>query len=141
MTIFPGTDNWRQGMQEVCAAIDETFGELVEVTPAIAPKPNFPTEVLPEKAVTVTAVFTQKAETVIMGKEHHVGGHSLSPLVSTSKPVFQFGYGVLPFPMQQGYRIMRLCSGELFEATDVRPDGVARIVVPVVQLGRQKEQW
>jgi hypothetical protein len=34
---------------------------------------------------------------------------------------------------------MRLCSGELFEVTDVRPDGVARIVVKVTQLGRQSE--
>jgi hypothetical protein len=46
---------------------------------------------------------------------------------------------VLPFPLHQSYRITRLCSGETFEVTNVKPDGVSRIVAKVVQLGMQSE--
>src|SRR5690349_19934465 len=105
--LFPETGNWRAGMQDVSAAIDDTMGELVTVTPASAPKPNFPAVPDPSKAATVTAVFTNKAKSVIMGE--NVGrmnsGHSISPIVSTSEPIFSFAYGVLPFPLMQGYRI------------------------------------
>ena len=66
-----------------------------------------------------------------------MGGHSVSPLVSTSEPIFQFGYGVLQWPLRQSYRITRLCSGETFEVKDVKPDGVSRICAHVVELGRQ----
>ena len=139
--LFPETDNWRAGMQDVSAAIDDTMGELVTVTPAEVPKPNFSSVPDPSKAVTVVAVFTSEAKTVLLGD--NVGrmgaGHSLSPLVSTSEPIFSFGYGVLPFPIRQSYRIRRECNGETFEVTDVKPDGVSRIVVKVVQLGRQSE--
>jgi hypothetical protein len=80
-----------------------------------------------------------KAKTILMGSEGKISGHSLSPLVETSEPIFSFGYGVLPFLPRQSYRITRLCSGETFEVTDVKPDGVARIVCKVVQLGGQLE--
>lgn len=136
--LFPGTDNWRAGMQDVSAAIDETMGELVKVTPAEVQKVNFPSEAYPSRAATVTAVFTSKSKLIPMG-EGKMGGHSVSPLVETSEPIFTFGYGVLPFPLRQSYRITRLCSGETFEVTNVKPDGVSRIVANVVQLGRQRE--
>jgi hypothetical protein len=137
--LFPGTDNWRAGMQGTSAAIDETMGELVTVTPATVPAINFPSVADPSKAVTVTAVFTSKAKSVWTGSEGKAGGHTISPLIETSEPIFQFGYGTLPFPIRQSYRITRLCSGETFEVTNVKPDGVSRIVCTVVQLGRQSE--
>lgn len=139
--LFPKAENWRAGMQDVSAAIDETMGELVTVTPADVLRPNFPSTVYPLRAVTVTAVFTSEAKTVVAGESagRMSSGHSISPLISTSEPIFTFGYNVLPFPIKQSYRIKRECSGETFEVTDVKPDGVARIVVKVVQLGRQRE--
>ncbi|SFO17721.1 hypothetical protein SAMN05216330_10294 [Bradyrhizobium sp. Ghvi] len=140
--LFPDSNNWRAAMQEVSAAIDDSMGELVEVTPyAGTPVPNFPAVPDPSKAVTVTAVFTNRAEQVIMGENSGriASGHSISPIVSTSKPVFSFGYGVLPFPLSQGYRIMRLCDRSLYEIKDVQDDGVSRIAAPVVMLGRARE--
>ena len=125
-------------MQDVSAAIDETMGELVTVTPAASPAPNFPAVSDPARAVTVTAVFTRKAENALGGSRVH-GGQTITPLVSTSKPVFQFGYNTLPFPIRQNYRIKLLRTGELFEVTDVKADGVSRITVDVNQLGIQKE--
>jgi hypothetical protein len=135
--LFP--DNWRAGMQDASAAIDDTMGELVTVTPASVPQVNFPSVADSSKAVTVTAVFTSKAETVWMGNEGRISGHSVSPLIQTSKPIFSFAYDALPFPIRQSYRITRNCSGEVFEVTNIEPDGVARIVCKVVQLGRQSE--
>jgi hypothetical protein len=137
--LFPETDNWRAGMQDVSAAIDDTMGELVRVTPASPPAPNFPATADASRAVTVTAVFTSKAKTVLMGNENRISGHSVSPLIETSEPIFSFAMGVLPFPICQHYRITRLCSGEVFEVTKPESDGVARIVCKVVQLGRQSE--
>ena len=140
--LFPDTNNWRAGMQDVSAAIDETMGELVEVTPYVGtPVPNFAAVPDPSKAVTVTAVFTNKAAMVGMGESlGRIGtGHALHPVISTNKPIFSFGYGVLPFPLRQGYRIMRLCDRSLYEIKDVQDDGVSRITTPVVMLGRAKE--
>jgi hypothetical protein len=116
----------------------ETMGELVTVTPATAQKVNFPSVPDPSKSVTVVATFMNKAKTVIMGNEGKMGGHSLSPLVETSEPVFEFGYDVLramPYPLQQSYRITRLCNGVTYEITNIKPDGVSRQCVKVVQLG------
>jgi hypothetical protein len=138
--LFPLTGNWRAGMQEFSAAVDDTMGEMVTVTPATAPAPNFPSVADPSRSVTVVAAFMSKAKTILMGEGGKIGGgHSLSPLIETSEPVFSFGYNVLPFPIRQSYRITRLCSGETFEVTNVKPDGVSRIVVHVVQLGVQSE--
>jgi hypothetical protein len=136
--LFPGTDNWRAGMQEVSAAIDETQGELVTVTPASVPKVNFASVLDPSRSVTVVATFMNRARTVIMGNEGKMGGHSLSPLVETSEPVFEFSYDVLrsmPYLLQQSYRITRLCNGAVYEITNIKPDGVSRTCVKVVQLG------
>lgn len=142
--LFPDTNNWRAGMQDVSAAIDESMGELVQVTPYVGtPRPNFPAVPDPARAVTVTAVFTNKARSIIMGENNGriASGHSVSPIVSTSEPIFSFGYGVLSFPLMQGYRIMRLCNRALFEITDVKPDGVSRIEVKVVRLGIAEEEF
>ena len=125
-------------MQDFSDAVDDTMGELVTVTPAVVPRPNFPSVPNPTKAVTVVANFTSRSKTIPMG-EGKIGGLSVSPLVQTFEPVFEFGYNVLPWPIQQSFRITRECSGEVFEVTNVKPDGVARICVHVVQLGRASE--
>lgn len=140
--LFLEASNWRAGMQDVSAAIDDTFGEIVTVTPVQAGKPNFPGAPEPERAVTVTAVFTSPAKRVDMGKppdnwRRESGG---AVHISSSDPSFSFRSGTLPFAMSQGFRIQVCRTGELFEVKDVKPDSVARIVCTVVQLGRQSER-
>lgn len=139
--LFPLAGNWRNAMQVFSQAVDDTMGELVVVTPATIPKTNFPSVPDPSRSVTVVAVFTNKATTVTMGPEGKMGGYTVSPLISTSKPVFDFAYGALPWPIRRSYRLTRLCNGETYEVTDVKPDGVARIVVNVVMLGRASEDY
>ena len=60
--LFPLTANWRAGMQEFSAAVDDTKGELVTVTPADVQKINFPSVADPSRSVTVVAAFMSKAK-------------------------------------------------------------------------------
>lgn len=138
--LFPGANDWRAGMQDVSAAIDDTMGEAVIVTPVRSGGVNFPTIPEPERAISTTAVFMAKPETVVMGENKIRGrGHSMSPLISTNVPVFSFDHKALPWPVKQGFRIKLCRTGESFEVTDIKDDSVARIEVKVVHLGRAKE--
>jgi hypothetical protein len=68
----------------------ETMGELVTVTPASAPKVNFPSVADPSRSVTVVAVFKNKAKTVIMGSEGKMGGRAFSkPARRDLRPCFR----------------------------------------------------
>lgn len=135
MTLFNGSDNWRAAMQEASQAITETMGECVRVTPAVIPAPNFPSVPQPEHAVVVAAVYTAPHRKIAMGRNFDG-----APIMSTRAPQFQFAYGVLPFALQQYYRLERICNGELFEVTDVRSDSVSMITCDCVQLGRPKAE-
>lgn len=129
--------HWRESMvNEVSAAIDECFAERVTVCPVMPGKPNFQGTPIPDKAVTVAAVFLSPATLIRLGADR-AREHGLSVPISTRKPSFSFGYGVLPFVTLQGYQIKRLCSGEIFEITDIQDDGVSRIVCLVNQMGRE----
>jgi hypothetical protein len=136
MTLFPGSGNWRSEMQNLGFAVNDVMGELVLVTPATTPKVNYPSIDDITKAVSVVATFTNKSKTVIMGNEGRAGGLSVSPLVQTSEPIFQFARDILPFPLKQHYRIARYCNGARYEVTNVKDDGVAFIYASVVILGR-----
>jgi len=125
-------------------AVNDVMGELVLVTPATSPKVNFPSIDDITKAVSVVATFTNKAKTVIMGNEGKIGSLSVSPLVQTSEPVFQFTRDILPFPLKQGYRIARYCNGARYEVKNVKDDGVTFIYASVVRLGailKSKSGW
>jgi hypothetical protein len=135
-------DSWRTAMQGVAAEIDATMGECVIVTPVdyANSEVNFPKQMLPGSAVIVTAVYTE-TPTHALGKPSRMkygSGYEGAPLVTTRKPGFSFAFGAVPFALGQGCRIERRCSGEIFEITDVKSDGVSRIECNVVQLGRQR---
>ncbi|WP_291842975.1 hypothetical protein [Bradyrhizobium sp.] len=132
MTLFPGSDNWRAGMQEVSQAIADTMGESVRVTPTNTPAPNFPAVPQYERAVIAQAVYLAPHKTQVMGRKGD------SPRISTRAPRFEFALGALPFALQQKFWITRLCSNETFEITDIRSDAVSMIACDCVQLGRAK---
>jgi hypothetical protein len=133
MALFPGSDNWRQGMQSVAQAITDTMGECVRVTPTTIPGPNHPATPQHDRAVTAQAVYIAPHKAVVMGRKFDG-----APIVSTRAPRFEFAFGALPFALEQKFWITRLCSGEEFEITDVRSDSVSMITCDCVQLGRAK---
>lgn len=126
-------------MQDVSAAIDETMGEPVTITPVIR-KPNFSPIPHDARRAAAVAVFTWKSKSSFQeqtGKRANAGQSSFTPLmeIESREPVFNFTTAALPFPILHGYRIGR-CDGTTFEVTKVELDGVARTVVHVMQLGR-----
>ena len=136
--LFPDANNWRAGMQDVAAAVEDTMGELVTVTPIKPRRPNTQSEPDEARAVSAIAVFTSKASTAF-GPTRSSGGVEIAPMIDTRDPVFQFALNAVPFPLSQGYFIHRTCSGETFEVTRVQPDGVSSIVCHVVRFGRTKK--
>lgn len=129
-----GAPDWRGVMQDVSRAITTHLGgELVLVTPALATKPNFPAEMGHDKAAHAMAIFLAPSANVDMrtGRRMDAGA-----VISTRSPRFELEYRHgLPFEPRQGFWITR-CNRERFEIVDVKPDGVARIICTVVQLGR-----
>ena len=137
------TDHFRAAMSDVADAINDEMGETVLITPYIA-KPNFPSQLdVTRPAFSITAVFTHKAVTTFgneEGKHKMPGRHdSLEVGISTSRPIFSVKACDLPFDLRQSYRIQRCHDGSLWEITDLRPDGVSRIEIRVVQLGRRSQ--
>jgi hypothetical protein len=120
-------------MQEVSQAITDTMGEAVRVIPTEIPAPNFPAVPQYPRAVIVQAVYIAPHKKVVMGR--YVDG---APVLSSRAPCFQFAFGALPFALKQKFWIVRLCSNEMFEITDVKSDSVAMITCDCVQLGRAK---
>jgi hypothetical protein len=110
-------------------SIDE-FGESFTLAPFTAMRVNFPTSPDPSRSgVSFQGVFERDAKDVTLGLEEvHVSTRRLciTALVCHVPDV------------RQGDRITHTVTGELFEVTDVRPDGLSGVAIRLVQLGRQK---
>ncbi len=126
--------NWRAGMQAASAAIDQNFGERLTIIPCIA-RPNFPTE--PDREtppVNLQGEFMYRAKLALdtgRGKGGHGGG-----LVQSQDPIATFSHAALPWLPQRGDRIRREVDGTVFEVTSTKSDGVARVTLDLVELGR-----
>ena len=133
-------DTFRGYMAECADAIDDIMGERVIIIPTIR-KPNFQPVAENGKAFEVVAAFTYVSELAFSasggGKGRFQGTVTTDPMlpVQTRKPLFSFNANTLPFPIQRGFQIQRCFDASLWEATTVKPDGVSRIAVEVVQLG------
>ena len=65
--------------------------------------------------------------------------YDLAPLISTRHPVFSVKACDLPYQLRQSYRITRCHDQTIWEITDIQPDGVSRLSIDVVQLGRASQ--
>jgi hypothetical protein len=136
-------DTYRGYMAECADAINDMMGERVIVTPTTS-KPNFPPIAQIDKAVEVVAAFTWVSETIFGGsggggRQRGSGGIDVMLPVQSRKPLFSFKADTLPFPLHAGFRIQRCADASLWEITTVKPDGVSRVAVEVVQLGLAAE--
>ena len=129
--------DWRCGMENVAAAIDDAFGECVIVTPTLF-KPNH--QPIADTATAFQTVATFTWRNVVKFKQNSgTAFQTQEPFVESREPVFSFSRHNLPMALKHLWQITRLCDGNVFEITKVEPDGVARIVVNAVQLGRQEQ--
>jgi hypothetical protein len=135
-------DLYRGYMAECADAIDEFMGEKVIVIPTQG-IPNFPKEPIAGQEIETIAVFTWVSETGFNNADAKRISFSrevdLAPLLTTRKPRFSFKANYLPFPILSGYRIQRCVDASLWDVTSAKPDGVSRIEVAVVQLGRSTQ--
>ena len=134
-------DSFRESMREVAAAIDTMFGERVLVIPTMT-RPNYPPENVMSAAFETIAAFTWVSKLVFDDAKHSrtagSGSFDVSLPIASRDPKFSFNVHTLPQPIMRGYRLQRCCDGTTWDVTNVKPDGVSRIVADVVQLGRQE---
>ena len=105
------------------------FGEWFTHTPYSA-KPNFPSEPDPTRAgATLQMVYERDAKRLMLGMEE-AGVSTRSPEVTAMVCDFLS-------PVRQKDRFTHCLTGEVFEVTDPKPDGLAGITICMVQLGRR----
>jgi len=122
--------------------LDENFGEVVWIR-FMHTKPNFPPSPDPARPpVEAVAVFQWRSaftggrtpdDRDVRRVPWHAGDKS-APEIATRVPQFSFSAPCAPV-LKRGDRIKRCVDGTEFEVTAVLPDGAARILVQVVQLG------
>lgn len=130
--------NWREGIAAASAKIDALFGEALVITPCYQ-VPNYPAVPYLKESIEVQGVFSYKADFALNTGDsfnHRRGGGGV---VETRKPIASFSRAQTPWMLEHGDQIARLCDGSLFEIISIEPDGVARIVCNLNQLGRANQ--
>lgn len=107
------------------------FGECFVIQPFRTMQVNFPTSADPtRKQRSFSAVFERDAKNMSVGMQE----------VTVSTRHLCVTALVCDIPdVRQGDRLTHLLTGEMFELTDVRPDGLSGVELRMVQLGRAKQ--
>lgn len=132
-------DEFRNAMQDVAAAIDETMSERLLIIPS-SQRPNFPSVQHHERAFEVIGVFAWISKLVFDNSKHSrtagSGGYDISLPIQSRDPKFSFTANAMTESIQRTNWIQRCVNGDIFEVTNLKPDGVSRILADVVQIGR-----
>ena len=123
--------SWFDDEAQATAGIIEEFGEWFDYTPYRVARVNFPAGIDQTRtAYSFTGVFERDAKNVSLGLEE----------VNISTRQLCVTAMVCDVPgIAQGDRITYRLTGELFEITDVRPDGLSGVGLRLTQLGRAKQ--
>lgn len=114
-----------QSLQEVI----EEFGEQFRYAPYRTMQVNFPTGPDPTRpSHDFDAVFERNPKNLMLGLEE--------VRVSTRHLCLTTLVCYAPH-VRQGDRITHKLTNEMFEVTDVKPDGMSGVEISLVQLGRQ----
>ncbi len=130
------SNGWLPDMQNVAAEIASTFGEALLLIPCDR-RPNFQAKPDPSRGVQIQGVFTWRSKMVF--KLNAGDSSRQSGLADSREPVASFPRDALPWSINLGDQVERLCSGELFEVKSVEPDGVSMTTLRLLQLGRQSQ--
>lgn len=124
------TGSWFDAEAESLRAQIEEFGEEFNCFPHTTQRINFPTVPDPSRpSYSFEGIFERDAKNVALGLgEVNVSTRHLcvTALVCDVEGI------------AQGDRLQHKDTGELFEVTDVRPDGLSGVELRMTQLGRQK---
>ena len=129
-------ENWRGKMQGASAEIDSRFGERFYIGMAKR-EPNARVKPSGDGAFEIDAVFSYRSETVFRhdATTRQAGGL----LVETRTPTVSFSHRACPVMIQHGDVLTRVADGSQWEVKKVKPDGVSRIVLDLVQRGVQEQ--
>ena len=125
-------ESWRGKMQDASAEIDMRFGEQFIIGLATR-RPNFPVEPSGDGAFYITAVFSHRSDTTF--RHDATTRQSGGILVESRVPIVTFSHRACPYALKIGDVLTRCCDGSQYEAKAIKPDGVSRIVVDLVQRG------
>ena len=130
-------DTFRDAMRDVASEIDLVLGERVGYTDAQSS--DYPPKNVMEAAFETIAAFVWVSKLVFDDSKHsrtaESGGFYVSLPVQSRDPKFSFNLHTLPQPILRAYRLQRCVDGSIWDVTNVKPDGVSRIVADVVQIG------
>lgn len=128
MSFFQGA-GWRVKMQDVARSIDDNLGaEELAITP-VRGVVNKTAEPIDSETFLCCGRFNWRYEMAL---------NQAGLPVSSRKPEFSIRYEqIAERTIARGYRITRLCTGEVFEVANVKDDGVSRVEYDVVQQGLQ----
>lgn len=140
---MPFSSMFRDAASDMASAINETMGETVTVFPYAA-KPNYsPVPDASRPAFSVAMVFTHKSEMAFSDKSAYRPSGSretdVAIAIQTRRPVFSVKACDLPYPLRQKDRLQRCWDKTEWEITSVKPDGISRIEIDVVQSGRTSQ--
>lgn len=122
------TGSWFDAEAQSLADNIQEFGEQFTLQPYRVMKVNFPSGPDPtRKAYSFWAVFERDAKEMSLGMQE----------VTVSTRHLCVTALVCDVPdIRQSDRLTHLLTGELFELTDVKPDGLSGVEMRMVQLGR-----
>lgn len=123
---------WFEDEQQVLFNALDEFGEEFVLVGYQPPKPNFTsTGPDPERPATrIRAVFEREADTVKLGSE--------SAPISSRDPRLTVALSEMPYEIAGHDRLTHVATGEVFEITDTRKDGLSGMCLEVVQIGRPR---
>ena len=129
-------ENWRGKMQGASAEIDSRFGERFYIGMAQR-RPNHAVEPSGEGVFEIDAVFSYRSETAFRHEAttRQAGG----TLVETRVPTVSFSHRACPVMIKHGDVLTRFADGTQWEVKAIKPDGVSRIVLDLVQRGVQAQ--
>ena len=125
-------ENWRGKMQGASAEIDSRFGERFFVGLARR-RPNHAVEPSGDGAFEIEGVFSYRSETVFRhdATTRQAGG----TIVETRVPTISFSHRACPVMIAHGDVLTRVADGTQWEVKAIKPDGVSRITLDLVQRG------
>lgn len=125
------TGSWFGAEAGSLREIIEEFGEEFICYPHTVQRINFPTVPDPSRpAYEFRGVYERDAKDVTLG---------LGEAVVSTRHLCVTALACDTSGIAQGDRLQHKDTGELFELTDVRPDGLSGVELRMVQLGRAKQ--
>lgn len=125
------TGNWFDAEAQSLRELIEEYGEEFDCFPHTTQRINFPTVPDPSRpSYSFYGVYERDAKNVALG---------LGEVTVSTRHLCVTALTCDVPGIAQGDRLQHKDTGELFEVTDPRPDGLSGIELRMVQLGRQKK--